>query len=181
MKRLDLGCGKSYRKLEEFKINIGQTENYGLDLIDHGLQNFVQCDLFTENIPYEDDSFNIVTAFDFIEHVPRILYFNQKIKFSFIDLMSEIYRVLKTDGLFFASYPEFKDPKLFFLDPTHVNPCSFDMFNVYFCSDLTKTPSDPWAKHFYNFKGCFEITIKHIFIPDSVNLPKSEFICLKKI
>lgn len=181
MKRLDLGCGKFYKNLDYYNINIGQTENYGLDIKDYGLPNFVQCDLFTENIPYGDNSFDIVTAFDFLEHVPRILYINQNIKFSFIDLMSEIHRVLKADGLFFVSYPEIKNPELFFLDPTHVNPCSFNLFYVYFCYDETKIPRNPWAKDFYNFKGSFKINYKCIFDSESENLPNSEFICLKKI
>ena len=38
----------------------------------------------------------------------------------FIDLMNEVYRVLKKDGLFVASTPAFPSPKAF-QDPTHVN------------------------------------------------------------
>ena len=72
-------------------------------------------------IPYPDCSFDSISAFDFIEHVPRILAINQEsTKFPFVELMSEIWRVLKPNGMFYALTPAFPHGAAFH-DPTHVN------------------------------------------------------------
>ena len=59
-----------------------------------------EANLLTSKIPYSDNEFDFVTAFDFIEHIPRIILDNGKVKYPFIEIMNEIYRVLKPNGLF---------------------------------------------------------------------------------
>jgi SAM-dependent methyltransferase len=49
---------------------------------------------------------------------------------SFVELMNEIYRVLKPNGIFFASTPIYPHPWAF-IDPTHVNIMS-DKSYTYF-------------------------------------------------
>ena len=151
---LDLGCGEQPQK-----INRNVDEYYGLDIIDTTNPNVEKCDLFVESIPFESDYFDYVTAFDFIEHVPRVLYYKEKLVHPFIHVMNESYRVLKKEGIMIISVPSINSENNFFWnDPTHVNPITSDVFNTYFCTTPKeyKTPLHPWAKN-YGFVGNFKI------------------------
>ena len=69
-KSLDLGCGRAP------KNPFNADEVFG---VDYGMRpdlpaNIRLADLVIEPIPFESDSFDFVTAHDFIEHVPRVLY-----------------------------------------------------------------------------------------------------------
>lgn len=131
---LDLGCGETIRN--PYQAN----QVLGLDIGD--------ADLAIEPIPYPDDHFDYVTAYDFLEHIPRLLYVPQR-RYPFVELMSEIYRVMKVGGKFLSSTPAFPHAPAF-QDPTHVNIITPDTFAEYF--DDQKT----WAKQ-YGFKGAFHI------------------------
>jgi hypothetical protein len=61
---LDLGCGLNIRN------PYGFDEVYGLDIR--------TCDLAVEPIPFPDNYFDCISALDFIEHIPRILYIPQR-------------------------------------------------------------------------------------------------------
>jgi len=139
---LDLGCGDEPRN--HFKAEIA----YGVDL-KMKWPEVVQADLVVEDIPFPSKTFDYVTAFDFLEHIPRIIYIDGKRRLPFVDLMSEIYRVLKPGGIFFSSTPAYPHPPAF-QDPTHVNIITPDTFAEYF--DDTKT----WARR-YGFVGSFHI------------------------
>lgn len=72
-------------------------------------------------LPVDTGEADCCTAYDFIEHIPR---FDRSPDGEptnpFIDVMNEVYRVLKPDGVFIAITPCFpKDAA--FTDPTHVN------------------------------------------------------------
>lgn len=59
-------------------------------------------------IPFASASFQYTTAYDFIEHVPRVLATqDSRTRFPFIELMDEIHRVLKPQGLFLPKTPAF--------------------------------------------------------------------------
>jgi SAM-dependent methyltransferase len=137
---LDLGCGKNTRN------------HYKSDFL-MGLDMFpiadLQADLVWEPIPCPDNSYDYITAFDFIEHIPRVVYVDKEAKYPFIDLMNEIWRVLKPGGLFYSSTPAFPHPAAF-QDPTHVNIITPDTWGEYF--DDKKR----WAS-VYGFKGAFHI------------------------
>jgi SAM-dependent methyltransferase len=121
---LDLGCGANPRN--PFQANI----KWGIDIredLDHKIKS---VDLTIHSIPFEDRTFDYITAFDFIEHIPRIIY-APDCRFPFIQLMNEIWRTLKEGGIFFSFTPVYPF-KAAFNDPTHVNYITeetFDYFN----------------------------------------------------
>ena len=141
-KSLDLGCGKNIR-------NPFNCESlYGLDIRERPEENIKTCDLTIEPIPFEDNFFDCVSAFDFIEHIPRIIYAPNR-RFPFIELMSEIYRVLKMGGVFLSVTPAFTQEAAW-RDPTHVNIITENTFPLYF-DDV-----NCWGRD-YGFRGAFHI------------------------
>lgn len=140
---LDLGCGAKPRN--PFQA----TQAYGIDIRDVGLEHVRQADLAVEPIPFPDDNFEFVTAFDFVEHIPRVLY-NPERRNPFIELMNEVYRVLKPNGTFYSVTPAFPHAAAF-MDPTHVNIIAEGTFPMYFGDSQ---PDAPWGS-IYGFKGAF--------------------------
>jgi SAM-dependent methyltransferase len=139
---LDLGCGGMPRN--PFKAEF----LYGIDIRDSANPNIARSDLAQEGIPHEDASMDYITAFDFIEHVPRVVYLPQ-IRYSFIELMNEVYRVLTPGGLFLAQTPVYPFSACF-TDPTHLNPITSETFSQYFDDQRQ------WGK-MYGFNGAFKI------------------------
>lgn len=139
---LDIGCGTS------IKNPFSAYESLGIDIRENKDKNILSADLNIEKIPFPDAYFDFVTAYDFLEHVPRVSCIG-KTRFPFVELMSEINRVLKVDGLFFSHTPAYPS-KQAFQDPTHVNLITEDTFPCYFCGD------QPWAR-MYGFTGNFEL------------------------
>lgn len=140
---LDLGCGKTP------KNPFGARELHGVD-VDYGVSaeaRIVSCDLGIEPLPYEDASFDVVSAFDLIEHIPRLIYVGSERRYPFIQLMNEIYRVLKPGGLFLSCTPAWPRGSTF-VDPTHVNVITTQTFSMYFCTPHV------WASR-YGFVGSF--------------------------
>ena len=141
-KTLDLGCGLNIRN------PFGMDAVYGLAIRPREEENIKTCDLAVEPIPFPDDFFDSVSAFDFIEHIPRILYLPER-RFPFIELMNEIYRVLKINGLFLSVTPAFPQEAAW-RDPTHVNIITEQTFPLYFDN------VNCWGRD-YGFKGAFNI------------------------
>lgn len=119
-KHLDLGCGSMprnpYRCEELFGVDIRA------DVAENGVCQIAVANLITGVIPFDDNSFDSVSAYDFFEHIPRVAvnYSDKTSHFPFIELMNEIWRVLKPGGVLYAVTPAFPDEKAF-RDPTHVN------------------------------------------------------------
>ena len=118
-RHLDLGCGgvprNPYRRDEAHGIDIALAA--GLDE-----RLFRRANLSVEPIPHADASFESVSAFDFFEHVPRVLGTadSRGTRFPFIELMNEIHRILKPGGRLWALTPAYPSAETF-QDPTHVN------------------------------------------------------------
>lgn len=144
-KALDLGCGPVP------KNPFNADEVYGVDVREDIGANIRSADLVVEPIPYEDAAFDFVTAHDFLEHVPRLIYAPAR-RNAFIEVMNEIYRVLKPDGMFLSQTPAFPHAPAF-RDPTHINFITDETFPLYF------DHVNGWAR-IYGFKGAFKIEMQ---------------------
>ena len=98
---IDIGCGDKYLKYGCDEYNIDYV---GID--------FSDCNIEKEYLDYPDNSFDIVTSLALLEHLydPSIL-------------ISEAYRILKPNGIFVLSTPNWRyTMRIFFDDPTHIHP-----------------------------------------------------------
>lgn len=152
---LDIGCGTKPTNL------FGARQFHGIDIREDAERNIRYADLVVEPIPYPDSYFDYVFAGDFIEHVPRMVYLPAR-RFPFVELMNEIYRVLKPEGIFFSRTPVFPFTPAF-RDPTHVNIITHETFPIYF-DDKTR------AAAMYGFKGSFRILKQGIRPPHLLSL-----------
>lgn len=139
---LDLGCGAQPRN------PFGAAEVHGVDLLPHPSARVVEADLVLDPIPFGDGVFDFVTAHDFIEHVPRVVYAPRR-RNPFVELMNEVWRVLKPSGRFLSVTPAFPHPEAF-QDPTHVNVITEKTFFYFEASRLWAAP--------YGFRGAFHVT-----------------------
>ena len=136
-RHLDLGCGKfprnPYARGQLCGVDIrALPEQPSLQRPDF---DYRVANLVVDPIPFEDDSLGSVSAYDFIEHVPRILQTadSRDTVFPFVRLMNEVWRVLAPGGRFYALTPAYPHAEAF-TDPTHVNIIT-DQTHTYFCGD----------------------------------------------
>ena len=121
---LDLGCGLAPQN--RFKA----SEVVGVDLIENEEKRVIKCKLGYETMPFANDSFDYLTAYDLIEHIPRFSEISENGP-PFIFFMNECFRVLKPGGIFLSMTPIY--PYLgAFQDPTHNNIITADTFKLYF-------------------------------------------------
>lgn len=145
---LDLGCGNAPRN------PFGAKSVFGVDLnpnLSYTNANIKIADLSTDDIPYDTSSFDYCTAYDVLEHIPRLSWPLGKRRASFIELMNEIFRILKPNGLFLYSVPVFPSKKVF-QDPTHVNLMTEDTIPIYFSN-----PGSLANQLGYGFTGNFDL------------------------
>jgi len=121
-RHLDLGCGlkpnNPYNRAEVFALDIGGDPHQCAGL---STDHFQYANLSVQPIPFPDNYFSSVSAYDFLEHIPRVLACPEKgTILPFINLMNEVWRVLEPGGLFYAVTPAFPRREAF-VDPTHVN------------------------------------------------------------
>ena len=65
---LDIGCNTNPRN------PYNADKLYGVDIIDLDTKdiNYQKCNLIFDSLPFPDSSFDSVSAYDFLEHVPRL-------------------------------------------------------------------------------------------------------------
>jgi SAM-dependent methyltransferase len=142
---LDIGCGAKprnpYRRDTLFGIDIAPPADR---------PEIRRGNLALEPIPFEDNRFDSVSAYDFLEHVPRVLATadGRATRFPFIELMNEVWRVLKPEGLFYAYTPMYPHPAAF-QDPTHVNVLTRESHRYF-------TRPEHMAR-MYGFRGDFSV------------------------
>ncbi|MEK8025680.1 class I SAM-dependent methyltransferase [Pseudaquabacterium rugosum] len=165
-KHLDLGCGSvprnPFKREKVYGIDINTTRN-----IDPPNIEITCANLFLDPIPFPNAEFHSVSAYDFIEHVPRVLARDSETIFPFVRLMSEIHRVLKPGGFLYALSPCYPS-ETSFIDPTHVNHIT-ERSHLYF------TGEKPLAA-MYGFVGRFDVvTSDRVVYSDAVDpmVPKS--------
>jgi SAM-dependent methyltransferase len=157
-RHLDLGCGtvprNPYGRPALFGVDLRQLESTGSTTFE-----FAAANLSFEPIPFADNQFASVSAFDFLEHIPRVLNGPEpnSTVFPFVRLLSEVWRVLAPGGLFYALTPCYPGREAF-TDPTHVNVIT-ERTHEYFCG------SEPLAR-MYGFEGRFEPRCTRWVIPE---------------
>jgi SAM-dependent methyltransferase len=139
---LDLGCGASPQN------PFDAAEVYGIDIHESADGRIRKADLIRDPIPFGDDMFDYMTAYNFLEHVPRIVYCPER-RFAFVELMNEIWRTLKPGGLLFSETPIYPYSPVY-RDPTHINMMTEETFPIYFSNPVR------FAKN-YGFHGAFEV------------------------
>jgi SAM-dependent methyltransferase len=114
VKMLDVGCGQGFYVKQAIDQGI---DAYGIDISRHALENAlaevkdrITFGSITE-IPFADEEFDVVTAFDVIEHI------NPK---DTLNMIWEIRRVLKPDGIIIITTPNSNFGSWVF-DLTHIN------------------------------------------------------------
>jgi len=152
---LDIGCGTTPRN------PFSADETAGIDIRADAARDIRYADLAVEPVPFADASFDYVTAFEFLEHVPRVLYAPAR-RFPFVELMNEIHRVLKPGGILLSHTPAYPYAEAF-QDPTHVNIITEATFAKYFDDHFT------WAR-MYGFNGAFTVVRQGWFKPHLVSV-----------
>ena len=164
---LDLGCGLMPQNIFQAK------EIFGVDICDSEDRRVIKINLIFDKLPFEDNSLDVVTAFDFLEHIPRITNTNNASRLSFVELMNEIHRVLKPSGIFLSKTPTYPSP-LAFKDPTHVNIITESTLKDYFCFNSDAINSKCGA-YMYGFSGKFvHLKTKWLLGHWTVSLLKAE-------
>lgn len=143
---VDLGSGELPKNDFEMKRVVG------IDYMVRDCSNVVKVDLFAGELPFMDNEVGVITAYDFLEHVPRVLYTARgKLRFPLVELMSEVHRVLAPGGVFFSYTPIYPRAEAFG-DPTHVNIMSKNTLRTYFAG--------PAEARRYGFEGTFELVFQ---------------------
>ena len=115
-KILDVGCGRC-EVLDAFnKLGLNIS---GVDVSERirgfapkAISKLEILDFSKENLPFDDDEFDVIFTKSVIEHVSDPTH-----------LMKEILRILKPGGIFISLTPEWASQmKTFYDDPTHVHP-----------------------------------------------------------
>ncbi len=127
IKSLDIGCGRGewVQLLQERGV-----DSYGIDMNpmmlklaqENELKNIQVKDAFEYLRQCEDNTFDLITAFHIIEHIPF-----EKL----VQLLQQIKRVAKTNATILLETPNPQNLQVaacnFYTDPTHLNPLPANM------------------------------------------------------
>ena len=147
-RHLDLGCGDRPRNPYACDAVCG-IDIAPRSVAEAGVE-IRAANLAVEPIPFGAGEFDSVSAYDFLEHIPRLLPTadGRGTRFPFIELMNEVWRVLRNGGRFYASTPAYPHA-MAFQDPTHVNVIT-DATHEYFARPRL-------LGRMYGFNGDFEV------------------------
>jgi SAM-dependent methyltransferase len=160
---LDLGCGQKPKNPYAYEQVYGIDIRAGLSA--PGVEHIAAANLSVEPIPFESDRFDSVSAYDFFEHVPRVVIDPQgHTRFPFVQLMNEVWRVLKPSGLLYAVTPAYPHEKAF-RDPTHVNIIAAKTQRYFTLPEL--------GARMYGFTGEFVLRRQVRILPRGAYEPRS--------
>lgn len=155
----DLGCGNKKSKATLFGYP-NREANCGIDSTRINTKADLLCRLGLESLPLEDNSQDLITAYDVMEHIPKVCLGTENEKpvyvYPTINLFNEIYRVLKPGGYFESIVPAV--PNYWngvVRDPTHVSLYCIESFD-YFCEGRFEALSKS-----YGLKQPFQKVIVH--------------------
>jgi len=127
---LDLGAGVAERHPGAVRLDRAQT-----------VRPHVVADLDRGGLPFRNDAFQTVAAYDVVEHVADL-----------VALVSEVHRVLRPGGVFLVTTPHFSCANAF-TDPTHRRALGLRSFD-YFASDHALA---------YYSRARFHVRVAHLF------------------
>ena len=113
---IDLGAGRGEVAIGFAKLGItvhavDRDETFRLDIENAGI-NFISHDIGTDQLPFEDNSVDVVYSKSFLEHLP-----NPE------PILKECYRILKPNGRILHLVPDWEaNYKIYFDDHTHKTP-----------------------------------------------------------
>lgn len=114
-KVLEIGCGRGDVSNGFYKLGVDlhavDIDDYSKKFLDSDIK-FEKCNLEKENLPFKNNTFDLVYSKSVLEHIVNPENFFKEIK-----------RVLKKDGLIVIYTPDWETQyKNFFDDVTHVKP-----------------------------------------------------------
>jgi len=126
-----IGCGGNHRKQIFIDNNREWTNLVTLDINpDH--KPDVLWDLMNIPLPFEENSFNEIHAYEVLEHTGQ----QGDYKFFFAQF-TDFWRVLKPGGLLLGSCPQ-KDSKWVFADPSHTRVIQKETFTFLNQAEYTR-------------------------------------------
>lgn len=118
---VEIGCGNNKREMKGYK-------SVGVDLVDGPCVDKV-CNLGFDDIPLPADYADFVQGIDFIEHVPKCVWENEKRLLPLTHVMNEIWRIMKNNAELYLETPF--SPWAYNRDPTHVSWLAEDWYNYF--------------------------------------------------
>lgn len=134
--KLDLACGAS--KQDDTWVGLDVLDFPGVDIV-HDIENVP--------MPLPDECCSVVLASHILEHI-------NPAKGGFLDVMDDIWRVLKVDGQLVIAMPYGGSPG-FWQDPTHCNGCNENTWRYFDPEDASGLyrfyRRKPWRIDWNNF------------------------------
>lgn len=159
---LDIACGEGYGS--KLMKNWGAASVVGVDTSEEALtvaNNYFSGEGISflnhtaEELPFENDSFDVVVSFETVEHLDHPENF-----------LREVARVVKFDGVVLISCPN--DPYYSKNDPAFSNPFHKHAFNFFEFKELTEHYLGRDASWYFGFglSGFSTIPMKDIRLPE---------------
>lgn len=139
-------------KLVKLNIGAGRTYISGFTNIDVSKKADISMNLSEEPLPFEDNSVDLIFSHHTLEHIPNYLF-----------ALSEIYRVLKHNGVLLVGVPYLTLTQYNLVNPYHLhnfNEYSFDFFDPKKLKGSAMEKNSMYFQkitHRYHYMGKFKI------------------------